>query len=98
MYRNEKRKFVYKGLGLSKAILYVFNFSLYASVTLQNLGVCKAFGYCFRMKHALLQKYTISEILYALSSTHLYFCLVVGKRIFATKLRYNSIRGVQGNL
>lgn len=66
-------------------MLYVFNFSLYASVTLQNLGVCTVFGYCCRLKHVLLQKYTISETLYVLSTTHSYFYSIDTKLIFATK-------------
>lgn len=44
MYRNEKRVFVYKDLGLWKAMLYVFNFFLHSSGTLQDLEVYKAFG------------------------------------------------------
>lgn len=65
-------------------MLYVFNFSLYASETLQDLGVCKALGYCYRLKCVLLQKYTISETRYFLSSTQSHFYSVAAKPIFAT--------------
>lgn len=83
MCRNEKRKFVWKGLGLRKAMLYVFNFSLYASVTLQDLGVLKAFSYCCRLEDMLLQKYAISEtLLYPLSLS--LSCSLVDNFYFST--------------
>lgn len=61
-------------------MLYVFNFSFYASVTLQNLGVCKAFGYCCRLKRVLLQKYTISATL---------LCSLVCPLLFSIQLTLN---------
>lgn len=65
-------------------MLYVFNFSLYVSETLQDLVVCKALGYCCRLKRVLLQKYAISETHYFLSSTHSHLYSVATKPIFAT--------------
>lgn len=70
MSRNEERKFVYKGLELWKALCCVFSRSLYASGTLQDLEVCKAFGSCCGLKDALLQKCAISKTVYGLSSAH----------------------------
>lgn len=70
---GKKNRVGLKRFGALKAMFYVFNFSSDASVTLQELEEWKAFGYCCRLKPVFLQKYTISEALYVLSSTHFHF-------------------------